>query len=248
MAIPLNIVRSTTDAIKAQVDKPFTTKIIFEPPSHLEYEIFLPGGDKQIGLITYCLPVAPGKSRIVAQFSRNFAYKLHSLVPRWWDHLQNRNLILDGDMILLRQQESFLQNTNWKTAYRMPTSADLLVIEFRNWFDRYCDGKLPWNKVGVAASPFIETSREVLLDRYHQHTQHCSSCRKTLKTIRLIQWLLLSYFAIVVAIVAVLPDSFRVGLGLYLIISTILGLGIGAILRFWLMPKFYFVDYVHSAR
>ena len=246
--IPLKIVRSTIDLIQAEVDKPFKTKIIFEPPCHLEYEIFLPGGDKQIGLVTYCLPVAPGKSRIVAQFPRNFAQKLQAVIPRWWEHIKTRNAVLDGDMVLLHQQESFLQNANWKTAYKMPTSADRMVIEFRNWFDRYCEGKLPWDKVGVTTLPAVETSRKVLLDRYHQHTQHCSSCRKALKRMQLGQWLLLAYFAIAVAIVAVLPDNLRISLGLYLIISALLGLAIAAVLKFWLMPKFYFVDYLHSER
>ncbi len=246
--IPLQIVESTIDLIQVEVAQPFKTTITFTPPCHLEYDIFLPGGDKQIGLVTYCLPVAPGKSRIVAQFPRNFARQLHFLVPRWWDHLQNRNAVLDGDMILLHQQESFLRHTNWKTAYKMPTSADRLVIEFRNWFDRYCDGKLPWDQVGVTASPTVETSREVILDRYHQHTQHCSSCRKALNRIKLGQWLLLAYFIVVISTVAVLPDNLRMSWGLSLIISALIGLAIAAGLRFWLMPQFYFVDYVHSER
>ena len=245
MPIPLNIVRSTMDIIEAQVDKPFETKITFEPPCRLEYDISFSGGEKKIGLVTYCLPVSPGKSRIVAQFPRNFAQRLNSIVPRWWDHIQNRNAVLDGDMVLLKQQESFLQDKNWKTAYKMPTSADRLVIEFRNWFDRYCEGKLPWGKVEI--DPTLE-SREVLLDRYHQHTQHCSSCRNTLKTIQRLQLILVAYFAIAISVVAVLPDSLRLSWGIYLAISALLGLGIGAGLKFWLMPKFYFVDYVHSER
>ena len=249
MAIPLQILRSTMDVIEAEVDKPFKTTITFEPPCHLEYDIVLPGGDKQIGLVTYCLPVSPGKSRIVAQFPRNFAQRLNSIVPRWWDHVQNRNAVLDGDMVLLHQQENFLQNENWKTAYKMPTSADRLVIEFRNWFDRYCNGKLPWHQVGVdVPASAIEKPREVLLDRYSQHTQHCSSCRQTVKTIELTQRILLAYFAIAISSVAVLPDNLRVSLGLYLTLSALLGLGIYALLKFWLMPKFYFVDYLHSER
>ncbi|MEY2858828.1 MAG: hypothetical protein RLZZ74_3141 [Cyanobacteriota bacterium] len=248
-AVPIEILRSTRDIIEAEVEQPFKTKITFTPPCHLEYDIFLPVGNKRIGLVTYCLPVAPGKSRIVAQFPRNFAQKLHYFTPRWWDHLQNRNLVLDGDMVLLHQQEGYLQKTNWKTAYKMPTRADRLVIEFRDWFDRYCAGKLPWELVGVAASPStVPVTREVLLDRYHQHTQHCSSCRQTLKLIKLGQWLLLAYFVMVIATVAVLPDSLRTSLGLLLMISALSGLGIFAVLRFWLMPKFYFVDYVHSER
>ncbi len=245
--IPLEIVRSTIDLIEAEFDKPFKTTITFEPPCRLEYGMTFGDGSKQWGLVTYCLPVNPGKSRIVAQFPRNFATRLHYLTPRWWNHLQTRNLVLDGDMVLLHQQESFLQNTNWKTAYKMPTSADRLVIEFRSWFDRYCDGKLPW---GVAIPPrsTIEKPREVLLDRYHQHTQHCSSCRNALRMIKLWQWLLVTYFIAIVSIVAILPDNLRVSWGLWLIISTFLGLGIAAVLRFWLMPKFYFVDYLHSER
>jgi hypothetical protein len=52
-------------------------------------------------LVTYCIPVAPGKSRLVAQFPRNFAKILHYLTPRWFSHLKVRNQIIDGDMILL---------------------------------------------------------------------------------------------------------------------------------------------------
>lgn len=249
MPIPLNIVRSTMDAIEARVDKPFETKITFEPPCHLEYDIVLPGGEKRIGLVTYCLPVAPGKSRIVAQFPRNFAKKLNAIVPRWWDHIQNRNAVLDGDMVLLHQQENCLRHKSWKTAYKMPTSADRLVIEFHSWFDRFCNGQLPWHEVGIDPTLATEeVSREVLLDRYHQHTRHCSSCRQALKNIKLLQWLLLGYFAIALSVVALLPDSLRVSLGLYLAISGLLGLVVAAVLRFWLMPKFYFVDYIHAKR
>ena len=248
--IPLKIVHSTINLIKAEVDQPFTTTITFKPPCLLEYDIILPSGGKQIGLITYCIPVAPGKSRLVAQFARNFATKFHFLTPRWWDHLQNRNLILDGDMVLLHQQESFLQNTNWQDAYKMPTSADRLVIEFHQWLDRYCEGHLPWDKVGLAVTSQAtgEKPREVLLDRFHQHTQHCSSCRHVLKTIKLWQWLLVAYFIGIISVVAVLPDNLRVSWGLWLMISALLGLGIAALLKFWLMPKFYFVDYIHSER
>lgn len=221
---------------------------LVEPPCRLEYGISF-GDDKQVALITYCLPVAPGKSRIVAQFARNFATKLHHLTPRWWDHLQNRNLILDGDMVLLHQQEAWLQNNSWRDAYKMPTGADRLIIEFLNWFDRYCDGTIPWNEAAIKATPqAISTSRQVLLDRYHQHTQHCSSCRNALKTAEFWQWLLVAYFIVTVSAVAVLPDNLRVSWGLWLTISALLGLGIAAVLKFWLMPKFYFVDYVHSER
>ena len=248
--IALDILRSNMDLIEVETHRPFKTTIVFQPPCRLEYGISFGDESKQVSLITYCLPVAPGKSRIVAQFARNFATKLHYLTPRWWDHLQNRNLILDGDMVLLHQQEGFLQQHSWKEAYKMPTGADRLVIEFLKWFDRYCDGKIPWD-AGVAGRgdrSSLFTPREVLLDRYHQHTQHCNSCRNALKTTKFWQWLLVIYFIATVSTVAVLPDNLRVSWGLWLMVSALLSLGIAAVLRFWLMPKFYFVDYLHSER
>ncbi|HIK08428.1 MAG TPA: Rieske 2Fe-2S domain-containing protein [Trichormus sp. M33_DOE_039] len=252
--IPLEIVQSTPDLIEASVNRNLKSTITFEPPCRLEYAISFGDQGKQVGLITYCIPVSPGKSRIVAQFSRNFAKTLHHFIPRWWDHINNRNPVLDGDMILLLQQEQILQQKqsteSWKTAYQMPTSADRLVIEFRRWFDRYCQGKLPWQEVGIniAEGAIIHEDRSVVLDRYKQHTQHCSSCRNALKNIERSQFILLGYFAITVAASAILPDSLRLKLGLPLVITGLLGLAAYAWLKFRLTPKFYFVDYIHAER
>ncbi len=253
--IPIKIVKSIPNLIEAINIMRFNTTITFEPPCRLEYAIcFDDSGKKQVGLVTYCIPVSPGKSRIVAQFPRNFAKTLHRLTPRWWSHIITRNQVLDGDMIFLHYQENFLQQRksekSWKSAYKLPTSADRLVIEFRNWFDKYCHGQLPWQEVGISIpeNPKINHNRKDLLDRYSQHTQHCSSCRGALKVVQRLQVGLLAYFAITVAGVAVLPDAVRVKVGLPLIIIALLGLAAYAWLKFWLSPKFYFVDYVHAEK
>ncbi|MBR8836562.1 MAG: Rieske 2Fe-2S domain-containing protein [Stigonema ocellatum SAG 48.90 = DSM 106950] len=251
--IPIKIVQSTQDLIEATTEGHFRTTIIFEPPSHVEYVISFGNEGKQMGLVTYCIPVSPGKSRIVALFPRNFAKTLHRLTPRWWNHIKTRNQVLNGDMILLNQQEHFLQQkkpVTWNTAYKLPTSADRLVIEFRKWFDTYCHGQLPWSKVGITVSESskINENREEMLDLYRQHTQHCSSCRGALAVVQRLQWVFLGYFAISVPVVAVLPDTLRVRLGLPLIVVALLSLAAYTWLKFWLSPKFYFVDYVHADR
>lgn len=249
--IPMEIVQSDKDKIAVKASGNFPAEITFEPPCRLEYAIQF-GSEKRVGLVTYCVPVAPGRSRIVAQFPRNFAKTLHRLTPRWVDHIQNRNAVLDGDMILLHYQEQLLQHhqqhQSWKTAYKLPTSADRLVIEFRNWFDKYCQSQLPWDEATKSLQPSYPLQREELLDRYRQHTLICSSCQGALKTVQRLQIGLLSYFAISVAIVAVLPDALRLRLGLPLTILGLAGLGVFAWLKFWLEPKFYFVDYVHADR
>lgn len=247
---PIKIVESTQDSIEAKSEGSFTTKITFTPPCHLEYAINL-GGDRQVGLVTYCVPVAPGKSRIVAQFSRNFAKRLHHVIPRWWDHISVRNSILDGDMILLHYQEKELQQRSqaedWKTAYKMPTSADRLVIEFRRWIDQYCQGKLPWKGL-ESDQTMLLSDRQHLLDRYHQHTLICSSCRQALKNLHRLQIGLLAYFGVALSVAALIPDDFRISIGLPLGLSALLGLATCAVLKYRLEPKFYFVDYVHAKR
>jgi phenylpropionate dioxygenase-like ring-hydroxylating dioxygenase large terminal subunit len=252
--ISMKIVQSTPKLIEVEMSGRFQTTINFEPPCRLEYAIKLGNGEKQLGLVTYCLPVSPGKSRIVAQFPRNFAKTLYHLKPRWWDHISERNQVLDGDMVLLHHQEYFLQKAqlspNWKTAYKLPTSADRLVIEYRNWFDKYCHGRLPWLEVGITFPHIsnINENREQVLDRYKQHTQHCSSCRSALKAVKRLQIGILSYFAISVCAVALLPNTLRLNIGLPIVMTALIGLGAYAWLKFWLSPRFYFVDYIHAQK
>lgn len=155
--IALEIVQSTPNLIEVTTVERMQRTITFEPPCRLEYTFSFSDNSKQFGFVSYCIPVSLGKSRIIILFARNFGKTLYRLKPRWWDHITDRNLVIHGDMILLMQQEYFLQQRkstqSWKTAYQLPTSADRLVIEFRNWFDRYCHGQLPWSEVGINVSP-----------------------------------------------------------------------------------------------
>lgn len=251
--MPIEIVQSTPNLIEVIVHRRIGGTITFEPPCRLEYALKLGDDSKRLGLVTYCVPVSPGKSRIVAQFPRNFAKTLHRLIPRWWNHIIERNEVLDGDMVLLQQQEYFLQQRrteNWKMAYQLPTSADRLVIEFRNWFNKYCHAQIPWSEVGIQVPQIrtINDDRQQVLDRYKQHTQLCSSCRGALLVVNRLQVALLIYFVTTISAVALLPDGLRVKLGLPLIAVALLGLSAYGWLKLWLSPKFYFVDYIHAHR
>jgi phenylpropionate dioxygenase-like ring-hydroxylating dioxygenase large terminal subunit len=249
--IAMEIVESSMQLVEVQLDRARKTTITFQPPCRLEYTIQIGTEGKQLGLITYCIPTEPGKSRIVAQFSRNFAKNIQKITPRWWEHLKVRNSVLDGDMIVLHQQEAFLQQKQepnaWKTAYKLPASSDRLVIEFRKWFDKYCGGQLPWSEVGMTAPiPQINEDRKVLLDRYHQHTQHCASCRQTLANIQKIQVIFLIFSLASLVSVALASDSWRGQFGLPLMLFGLISLGFYSGLKWWLEPQFYFVDYVHA--
>jgi len=248
--VPIKIVESTQTRIEAKIERGLETKITFTPPCLLEYAINF-GQERQLGLVTYCIPIAPGKCRIVAQFPRNFAKQLNYWVPRWWNHINERNSVLDGDMILLHIQErnlhQRLRTDSWKALYKLPTSADRMVIEFRRWLDQYCQGQLPWGELDTSTESPLP-NRPHLLDRYHQHTLICGSCRQALKNIHLLQIVLLVYFAVALSVAVVMPDALRLGVSLPLVLTALLGLGIYGGLKFWLEPKFYFVDYIHAKR
>ncbi|MBE9144544.1 aromatic ring-hydroxylating dioxygenase subunit alpha [Planktothrix mougeotii] len=248
--ITFELLQSTIQAIEATISVPGRT-IKFHPPCHIEYQIEFPNG-KKVGIVAYCIPVLPGKSRLIGFFPQNFAKTLVQLKPRWWDHIMLRNLVMDSDMMLLHQQERLLQqnhpNQTWKTAYKMPTSADRLIIEFRKWFEEYCHGQLPWKQLNIPVPEYspVNDNRRQVMDIYHQHTQHCSSCRNALKNIQRLQLGLLIYFVLTVSTVALISDSLRSHWGFPLMAIALFGLGIYGGLKYYLEPKFYFIDYIHA--
>ena len=63
-----------------------------------------------------------------------------------------------------------------------------------------------------------------------------------------LQIMLLAYFALAVAGVALMSDTIRLPWGLPLIGMALLGLGVYSWLKFWLEPRFYFLDYVHAEK
>ena len=75
--IPIQIVKSSAELIEAQTTIPFNTTITFQAPTRVEYAISFGDKGKKFGLITYCIPIMPGKCRIIALFSRNFAKSLN---------------------------------------------------------------------------------------------------------------------------------------------------------------------------
>ncbi len=223
-------------------------EIEFRPPCFLNYMIPL-GDDKKVGLVIYCVPVMPGKSRLITLFPRNFAKQLGSIIPRWWEHIALRHRVLDSDMIILQHQEYFAQQhpEDWKKAYTMPTSADRFVIEFRRWFDQYCGGILPWDALGIQVEPAtMHDDRRQVLDRYQQHTLHCRSCRRALSRIQWLKRFLGGLIFILLLTIAYLADSLPAGWHLaFLALSLICG-AIAAILHYKLEPMFFFVDFRHQ--
>jgi phenylpropionate dioxygenase-like ring-hydroxylating dioxygenase large terminal subunit len=254
--LPMEMKREERERLEVHVPSPaMAVRITFTPPCLLAYDFDLPGG-RRMGLVSYCLPVAPGRSRIIAQFPRNFARWQKRLVPRWWDHISNRNEVLDGDAVMLHRQEQELERrrdlgegAGWRQAYRLPTAADRLVIAFRRWIDRH--GGPDWERlVGAAAAsaPLPSLGSEQLLDRYHQHTLHCRSCRRALAVTRALQATAVVLAVLSVATAALLSDALRGPVGVPLVAVGLAGLVSAAALRWGLEPRFRYRAYDHTRR
>ena len=267
MPLPMRMVCESRELVEAEVAGraiTISTRLAFRPPCLLEYRFQLPGG-RRMGLITYCLPVAPGRSRVVALFSHDWTIPWWMRRPRWWDHLTNRNEVLDGDLVMLDRIERELarrqaagEPVEWRQTYRLPTAADRMVIAFHHWLERY--GAPRWQTLlsaGPAATAETSTLKSpmeapamesALLDRYHQHTVHCASCRGALAVTQRLQVAGLALFALGLATAVLLPESSRLPVGLPLALLSLVGGAGAAALRWGLEPWFRFKPYVHARR
>ena len=100
---------------------------------------------------------------------------------------------------------------------------------------------VPWAQGG--ALPPTENSKEVLLDRLHQHTERCSSCRAALTRLRAARVAGLAGAAAATAAAAWLPGGDSP-------VSAVLGVtGVAlAVLAHLLVPLFVYKDYTHAER
>uniref|UniRef100_J3LTW9 Pheophorbide a oxygenase domain-containing protein n=1 Tax=Oryza brachyantha TaxID=4533 RepID=J3LTW9_ORYBR len=87
-------------------------------------------------LVFLCVPVAPGKSRLIWAFPRSVDAWPEKMIPRWLYHMVS-NTVLDSDLYLLHVEERNFAAAgldNWHKACYVPTSSDNMILTFRNWF------------------------------------------------------------------------------------------------------------------
>ncbi len=115
-----------------------------------------PGLAADGGGLTVCIDMAPPRTRGSSGLSP-------------WKPWQNPACRQER---LVAEQRAADAGAGWRR-YFMPTAADRLVVGFRRWLDTRGGGGPTPGDPGP-----VETRREVLLDRLHQHTDNCPSCRQ----------------------------------------------------------------------
>jgi phenylpropionate dioxygenase-like ring-hydroxylating dioxygenase large terminal subunit len=184
-----------------------------------------------IGIGQYCIPIAPGRSRLIARFPLHIPVKPAMFIlrntPRWITHF-GQNIVMDSDVVFLAtQDERVSEERNGPPDYYMPARSDAMVRAFRKWLAK-AGGKQPkWLGIPAARSfgePLgwirpqsvpVRGGRDALLDRYRQHTDVCSSCRRAHKMMYLIREVLTySGVLLLVAAAAMAEKNKRIALAI----------------------------------
>lgn len=261
-------VYSAIDCTLSNANRPSCVE--FRVPSCVDY---IHGGIKSPVARTLLLavPICSGKSAvIIAEIpsSRISSTKKPSLTQyllyvfdRFFRHIYYTNKILDGDSVFLHEQDkkikSFGNSFNAAKDYYIPTSADLLVMEFRKWFETEGEHGAAYGGNRVHQQEANLTKQE-LLNRFSQHTQHCSFCTDVLEKMKRVVSVLkvLSSLALLtvsslvfkkftqgsLTIISVLKEFKILGLLLICVLSTT----VAFLLEKKIIPQFYFIDHVHA--
>ncbi|RLN42497.1 protochlorophyllide-dependent translocon component 52, chloroplastic-like [Panicum miliaceum] len=159
-------------------------------------------------LVVFCVPVAPGRSRLIWAFPRNFGVWLDLIIPRWLYHVR-QNRVLDSDAYILHVEERKFAASgldNWHNDCFVPASSDTMVVAFRNWFRKYCKNRVGWATPQPDQLP-PTPNRDTLLERYWSHVVQCTSCSAALKAMRALEVALQDASVAVVGVLAVAKET-----------------------------------------
>ncbi|GAB4856130.1 hypothetical protein Ancab_024770 [Ancistrocladus abbreviatus] len=209
------------------------------------------GSQRRALLIFICIPVSPGKSRLIWTFPRNFAVWMDQIVPRWLFHI-GQNLILDSDLYLLHVEERKIMQTgpsNWQKACFVPTKSDALVVAFRRWLKKYSGGRVDWGMKFDDGSLPPMPPREQLLDRYWSHVVNCTTCSAAYKGLKVLEAVLQVVSVGLLGIIAATKQAAMTSAaGISLASLAVMFFAASRWLSHFIYKNFHFHDYNHALK
>uniref|UniRef100_A0ACD6A3I4 Uncharacterized protein n=1 Tax=Avena sativa TaxID=4498 RepID=A0ACD6A3I4_AVESA len=196
-----------------------------------------------------CVPVAPGRSRMIWAFPRNYGLWLNNIMPRWFFHIA-QNALLDSDLYLLHVEERNYVRAgveNWHKVVYAPTSSDAVVLAFRNWFTKHCKSHIGWAAPVVDQLPTTPT-KDRLMDRYWSHVAQCTSCSAALRAMKALEVALQVASVAVVGFLAASKGTLVMSVTqrAALVSLAVLCFATSRWLAGFVQKNFYFQDYVHA--
>uniref|UniRef100_J3LTX1 Pheophorbide a oxygenase domain-containing protein n=1 Tax=Oryza brachyantha TaxID=4533 RepID=J3LTX1_ORYBR len=200
-------------------------------------------------LVFLSIPVAPGRSRLIWSFPRNFGVWMDRIIPRWYYHI-GQNTVLDSDIYMLHIEERNFAAAgldNWQKACYVPTSSDTMIIAFRNWFRKYCKNQVGWATQTANQLPPTPT-KDQLMERYWSHVMQCTSCSAALKGMRALEVALQVASVAVVGFLAVAKGALVTSVAhrAAVVAAAVMCFAASRWLADFIEKTFYFQDYVHA--
>ncbi|KAK1643210.1 hypothetical protein QYE76_061138 [Lolium multiflorum] len=200
----------------------------------------------QFTQVFMCIPVSPGRSRLITSYPRSAGVWLDKIIPPWYHHI-GVNAVLDSDIYLLHVEERNLAAAgaeNWHKAVYVPTSSDGMVIAFRNWFRKHCQNQVGWATPTVDQLPATPT-KDKLMERYCSHVAQCTSCSAALKAMKALEEVLQVTAVAVVVFLSVAKGTTVVHKTAAASLA-VLCFAASRWLASFIEKNFYFQDYIHA--
>ncbi len=181
------------------------------------------------GLGLYSLPIGKGRCRLLLRRYSNVQNWQLKYKPNWIEHLrQSKVLEEDLPQIVGQQEEIALSQKSLKSLYLSLITADVLVVEYRKWPDRFGES-IPFYE-GYETSRTSNDSRDLIdkipLDRFSRHTQICASCSQAYQKIEQVKKTAISVTIILAAVAIGLEGS---NVKIVVILAALLSVGVAAI-------------------
>ena len=136
------------------------------------YDFNLDKFGKLGGLIIYFLPLGKNKTRVcVRRYGKNFFSRWFKLQPRWLEHIR-QNKLLEEDLFFILSQAAYIADSGKtiKDVFLPLKTADVFVLEYRKWLDKYGIDLPSYDGYTTAKRPENPQSTPMTFDRYTRHT------------------------------------------------------------------------------
>ena len=254
---------ASVEYIEPAFGVPFTSFLEFIDPAFIMYTY--PSRDTEKSnplLLLLPLPVRKGQSRVFIKniqegglsgdkLKMSIPMKLMSVTPEIIHSV--RNSIQDGDNVFLHMQEQNLmkeRNGDWTpNTYFTPSSADYMVVNFRNWLRKEGGGGPfgPSENQGTSSIP-----RRELLDRYKSYTLLSKEAQKALAFVNrsIAAFKMLGNVFLLMGGALVVHSMQKGVMFMWQTVACLSAFALCLFLQHFVRNKilslFYFVDYVHA--
>ncbi|CAH2070950.1 unnamed protein product, partial [Thlaspi arvense] len=198
---------------------------------------------RKYSLIFICIPVSPGRSRLILTFPRNFGLIIDKIVPRWVFHM-SLNKVLDSDLHLLHVErvDSMCKGTLVQERKIMERGPE-------NWQKAcfYSGSQVDWRgKFDPSLLP-PTPPREQLLDRYWSHVENCSSCKKAHRYLNALEVILQIASVALIGVMAVTKQiTMSNAARIVVVVAAVLSFAASKWLSHFIYKTFHYHDYNHA--